>query len=140
MISTIFSIIGGLFSNANENELTGPEAIVTDYHERQMVVEDGHRTTGVLMSAERLVDQGVFHSNAQAQLWFDLGKYGTYPVTLSLPDGPDEYCELEMFFEQIGMEIHELVDCVENNLELNFVRKGGEWTIDWSNPRVNGPE
>ena len=130
-MSFINDILTAFGIGTNNSGPSGASAIVLDYNERHMMEEQGSETTGFLVRAERLVEQGVFQSSAVAQLWFDLGKYGEYPITLDLPDGPMEESELDQFMAHLGREVHELEDLVIDQAVFPFVRVGGEWKIDW---------
>lgn len=138
MISSIFSIISSVWNRgSDENNPVGAEAIVTDYQERKMMVDEGKETTGMLINADRIVEEGIFQSNAVAQLWFDLGKYGQYPVTLSLPDGPEDTSEYEVFMDQLGYEPEDLRKIVESRISVPFIRTDGEWQLGWDDIEDN---
>lgn len=128
---TLLSILTDLFSSSKPAEPSGAEAIVVDYQERQQMVADGHETIGQLYRADRIVNEGIFQSQAVAQLWFDLGEYGDYPMTLDLPDGPNDDSELDAFMARVGMPVHELSSLVDDKTDFAFIRVGGEWQIDW---------
>lgn len=123
-----------LFQSSQPSEPTGADAIVVDYYERQNMVPEGYETDGILVDATRVVNEGYFQNTAVAQLTFDLGEYGNYPMTLELPEGPGDENELEDFMERLGVPVEALPKLVDDPaLVFPFVRTDGEWKLDWDN-------
>lgn len=124
-IANFFDRLAQTFRTETEDVMTGAEAVVTDYTERQELSLEGKEIEAEWYDAERLTESGVFNELSVANIKINLGQYGEYSVTLEMED------ELEEFMNDLNLSVQDLEWLTDQAAEIPMIRDGGEWRIRW---------
>lgn len=114
-----------IFGAQNTTNLTGAEAVVVDFHERQELPDHTTETNGRFAEVERVTVSGIFNERVVANIVIDLGEYGEYTITVDLEN------ELPEFMDSLNLEVDDLRNLVDEGHNIPMVRDGGEWRIKW---------